>query len=70
MLSAIMCHFFRHELAVIHFNQNLSRETQMKNGVEQYNVVYPKFMNGEAVVRKVPVKQNFGKVIEFSITII
>ena len=32
----------------------------MKDGVEQYNVVYPKFMNGEAVVRKVPVKQNFG----------
>ena len=31
-----------------------------KNGVEQYNVVYPKFMNGEAVVRKVSVKQNFG----------
>ena len=33
----------------------------MKDGVEQYNVVYPKFMNGEAVVRKLPVKQNFGK---------
>jgi hypothetical protein len=35
----------------------------MKNSVEQCNVVYPKFMNGEAVVRKVPMKQNFGKVI-------
>ena len=55
--------FCRHALAVMHFNENLSRETRMKNGVEQCNVVYPKFMNGEAVVRKVPVKQNFGKVI-------
>ena len=33
----------------------------MKDGVEQYNVVYPKFLNGQAVVRKVTVKQNFGK---------
>ena len=33
----------------------------MKDGVEQYNIVYPKFMNGEAVVRTVPVKQNLGK---------
>ncbi len=33
----------------------------MKDGVEQYNTVYPKFMNGEAVVRTVPVKQNFSK---------
>ncbi|CAB3989187.1 Hypothetical predicted protein [Paramuricea clavata] len=53
---------YMHALAVMHFNQNLSRETRMKNGVEQCNVVYPKFMNGEAVVRKVPVKQNFDYV--------
>ena len=44
----------------MHFNKNLSREKRKKDGVEQY-VVYPKFMNGGAVVRKVPVKQNFGK---------
>lgn len=50
----------RHAIAVMHFNKNLCREKKMKNGVEQYNVVYPKFMNGEAVVRKVSVKQNFG----------
>jgi hypothetical protein len=35
----------------------------MKNGVEQYHIVYPKFMNGNAVVRNVPVKQNFGRLI-------
>ena len=34
---------------------------KMKNGVEQYHIVYPKLMNGEAVVRNVPTKQNFGK---------
>jgi hypothetical protein len=54
---------FRHVIAVIHFNKNLSREKRMKNGVEQYHIVYPKFMNGNAVVRNVPVKQNFGRLI-------
>jgi hypothetical protein len=53
--------FFRHVIAIIHFNKNLSREKRTKDGIEQYNVIYPKFMNGEAVVRKVSVKQNFGK---------
>ena len=33
----------------------------MKNGIEQYHITYPKFMNGEAVVRNVKVKQNFGR---------
>ncbi len=33
----------------------------MKDGVEQFNIVYAKHMNGEDVVRTVPVKQNFGK---------
>ena len=32
----------------------------MKDVVEQCNVVYPKYVNGEAVVRKVSVKRNFG----------
>lgn len=46
--------------------QSISTKTflvkkKMKNGVEQYHIVYPKFMNGEAVVRNVPTKQNFGK---------
>ena len=50
----------RHAIAVMHFNANLSREKRMKDGVEQYNVVYPKYINGEEVVRKVSVKQNFG----------
>ena len=32
----------------------------MKNGSKQVHVVYPKFTNGEAVVRNVKVQQNFG----------
>jgi hypothetical protein len=32
----------------------------MKNGVEQVHDVYPKFKNGEAVVRNVKVQQTFG----------
>ena len=53
--------FYRHAIAIIHFNKNLFREKRTKDGLDQYNVVYPKFMNGEAVVRKVSVTQNFGK---------
>ena len=52
--------YFRHALAVIHFNKNLNRKNKMKNGVEQVHVVYPKFKNGEAVIRNVKVQQNFG----------
>jgi hypothetical protein len=59
--------YFRHAIAVIHFNKNLNRINRMKNGVEQLHVVYPKFKNGEAVVRNVKVQQNFGMYIAFSL---
>ncbi len=62
----MLFNFHRNAIAIIHFNENLSQEKRTKNGVEQYNVVYPKFLNGEAVVRKVSVKQNFGK-LQFAI---
>ncbi len=39
----------------------------MKSGVEKLHVVYPKFKNGEAVVRNVKVQQNFGMYITFLI---
>ena len=38
----------------------------MKNGSKQVHVVYPKFKNGEAVVRNVKVQQNFG-IYDYSI---
>ena len=55
--------FFRHILAVIHFNDNLNREVKKHSldGSEQVSVIYPKFKNGEATVRSVKVKPNFGK---------
>ena len=37
----------------------------MKNGVEQLHAVYPKFKNGEAVIRNVKVQQNFGMYIVY-----
>ncbi len=40
----------------------------MKNGVEQVHVVYPKFKNGEAVVKNVKVQQNFGMYVVMIIT--
>ncbi|CAB3995098.1 Hypothetical predicted protein [Paramuricea clavata] len=42
----------------------------MENGVEQLHVVYPKFKNGEAVVRNVKVQQNFDYVDEIYETMI
>ncbi|XP_028416037.1 uncharacterized protein LOC114539599 [Dendronephthya gigantea] len=51
--------FCRHVLAVVHFNSNLDRENCEKNGTTQVKVHYPKFKNGEAVVRNVKVAQNF-----------
>lgn len=52
----------RHILAAVHFNYNLNREIKKNSsGEEQVSVIYPKFKNGEATVRSVRVKQNFGK---------
>ena len=57
--------YFRHALAVIHFNANLNRENKIKNGVKQIHVAYPKFKNGDAVVRNVKVQQKFGIYVIF-----
>ena len=51
----------RHALATIHFNYNLARPVKKNGDKDQVSVIYPKFKNGEAVVRNVRVKQNFGK---------
>ncbi|XP_046858297.1 uncharacterized protein LOC124451717 isoform X2 [Xenia sp. Carnegie-2017] len=50
--------FCRHILVVTHFESNLDRD----NGVPQVKKHYPKFINGEAVVRNVKVAQDFGYV--------
>ena len=54
---------FRHIIAAIHFNYNLQRDTQLHQTTHQNRIMvsYPKLKNGEAVVRDVKVKPNFGK---------
>jgi hypothetical protein len=46
--------FFRHIVAVVHFNANLHRDVKEreKDRAERIKVVYPKFKNGEATVRQ------------------
>ena len=57
-----MCLPHRHILAAVHFNFNLQRECRKKaDDTEQIKITYPKFKNGEAVVRNVRVSQNFGE---------
>ena len=54
--------YYRHILAIIHFNSNLQREVKkLPDGTEQISVQYPKFKNGLATVKNVRVKQQFGK---------
>ena len=50
-------------MAAVHFNFNLQRETRRRNAddAEQIKVTYPKFKNGEAIVRNVRVSQNYGE---------
>jgi len=57
--------FFRHILAVVHFNFNLQRQVKCKesDGSERIRVSYPKFKNGEATEQEVKIKPEFGKCI-------
>ena len=54
---------YRHILAAVHFNFNLQRDARRRitDNAEQMKVTYPKFKNGEAIVRNVRVSQNFGE---------
>lgn len=61
-LTIDMCLPHRHILASLHFNFNLQRECRRNaDDTEQIKITYPKFKNGEAVVRSVRVPQNFGE---------
>ena len=53
----------RHILAVLHFNNNLQRDTQIKkaDNTERIKLTYPKFKNGEATIRNIKIAQNFCK---------
>ncbi|KAL9970830.1 hypothetical protein ACROYT_G023277 [Oculina patagonica] len=53
----------RHILAILHFNENIHRETQVsKDGKEYIRVTYPKFKLGEEVVREVASPPTYGYV--------
>lgn len=53
----------RHILAATHFNFNLDREEECResDGVAKVKVTWPKFLNGEAKIREVRIKQNYGR---------
>eukprot|EP00794_Sanderia_malayensis_P001881 gene1881-2126_t len=49
-----------HVLGILHFNENVKRETcKSESGAVYYNVVYPKFKLGEEVVREIPVPPTY-----------
>ncbi|XP_068704429.1 uncharacterized protein [Montipora foliosa] len=53
----------RHILAVLHFNENVNRQTKTaENGDEYFRVTYPKFKLGDEVVREVAVPPTYGYV--------
>ena len=52
--------YFRHTLAILHFNENLQRETRTTPDEKPYfKVTYPKFKYGEEVVREIPVPPTY-----------
>ena len=54
----------RHIIAALHFNKNLQRKVKTNaHETEQVRIVYPKYKNGEAIVRNVRVQPNFSKLL-------
>ncbi|KAK3742608.1 hypothetical protein QZH41_018324 [Actinostola sp. cb2023] len=54
--------YCRHILASVHFNENVKREARKsKDGKTYYKVTWPKFKQGEEVVREVLVPHTYSK---------
>jgi len=52
---------YRTSIAVLHFNENVKRETKRSaTGEKYYSVTYPKFKNGGEVVRERKVPSTFS----------
>ena len=52
---------FRTILAILHFYENLKRQTMTtKEGEPYFHVVYPKYKLGEEIVRQVAVPPSYG----------
>ena len=53
---------YRTILAALHFNFNLHRKVKKdKQGNIKLRLTHPKYKNGEATVRELREKQNYGK---------
>ena len=60
-ISRTYLYIFRTILAALHFNYNLHRENKKdSDGKTKLKLTYPKFKKGEATVRNLKEKQNFG----------
>jgi hypothetical protein len=52
-------------LAVAHFNENIKREAKKnKDGKTYYSIHYPKYKNGDELVRVVPVPLTYNYVVD------
>ena len=48
-------------LAVLHFNENVNRQTKTaENGEEYFRMTYPNFKLGDEVVREIAVPPTYG----------
>ena len=63
--SLINSFHFRHALAIAHFNENIKRDAkQTKDGKTYYSIHYPKYKNGDELVRNVPVSPTYNYVAD------
>ena len=57
---------WRLELAALHFNENCNREQAItKEGIEQYDIVFPKYKKGGYIVKKVVKKPTYSELTYF-----
>lgn len=55
---------FRHIIAILHFNENVHRQTnKTKDGRPSFNVTFPKYKLGDEVVREVTVQPTYGNIL-------
>eukprot|EP00795_Rhopilema_esculentum_P005663 gene5663-10902_t len=62
--------YYLHILAALHFNENLKREVKINTDEKtKVLVTYPKFKNGEAIVREARVEQTFEDINQLYTTL-
>ena len=49
---------------MLHYNENNGRnQAENKTGEKRYSIMYPKYKSGGYIVRKIPAKSTYGKLI-------